>query len=459
MDREKPFKIAYLPLTKANWNNETLENFRKETLQFLNSLPGVEVLGGESMISTEAEALACLEKMEEEQPDLITAHFLTFSLGTIVPMFARRLKKPVLLWSMKEPDPAGGRLQNNSFCAANMNSHFLYRMHVPYFHLHAEPGSPEAKCGLKKAIRVMGAIRTIERMRIGLVGGRVPGFYTSSFDEMLLRTRIGAEVKYITEHELIETARNLSKGEINDAMKIISGDASLHSSDAPEEDQLRKSAALYGAACKLKEKHLVDTMAIRCWPEFIDSKLYGIAVCSVIGHLTNHGITTACEGDIYGTVLMKLAQELSGELPFFCDLIVMEGDFAVAWHCGAAPARLCKKGATPCLCHSATVEGGGVKGVTNEFPLKPGRVTVARLGETRDGDSFRMLIAGGEALDTDLFVRGNPLKIKFDAGCDRVRETIISQGWEHHYVVAYGDLTAELLDVCRILGIETVVMK
>jgi L-fucose isomerase-like protein len=105
------------------------------------------------------------------------------------------------------------------------------------------------------------------------------------------------------------------------------------------------------------------------------------------------------------------------------------------------------------------VEGGGVKGVTNEFPLKPGRVTLARLGEKRDGDGFRMLIATGEGLDTDLFVRGNPLKIKFDAGCDKLREVVINQGWEHHYALSYGDLVPELLDLCRCLDIEPVVVQ
>ena len=134
----KTFKIGYLPLTKANWTNETLEAARKNAKEYLQSLPGVEVIGGDRMIDFEDKAIQELEFFEKERPDMIVAHFMTFSLGVIVPMFAQRLKVPVVLWSMKEPDPKGGRLQNNSFCAANMNSHFMYRMHVPYFHVHAK---------------------------------------------------------------------------------------------------------------------------------------------------------------------------------------------------------------------------------------------------------------------------------------------------------------------------------
>lgn len=453
---ERKFRIGYLPLTKANWTNETLEAAREDARKYLQSLPGVEVIGGEHMIDLEDKAVRELERFEQERPDMIVAQFMTFSLGVVVPMFAQRLNVPVVLWSMKEPDPHGGRLQSNSFCAANMNSHFMYRMHVPYFHVHADPGTDEARNGLQRAVRLVQTIRALKRMRIGIIGGRVPGFFTSSCDEMLLRTKIGPEIKYITEHEVIETARRLTAEELDAAMKIILSDAAVHPSDGPVESQLKKSAALFAAVCKMKDKFLVDSFAMRCWPEFISSDLYGIAVCSTIGHLTNHGYLTACEGDAYGAVMMRIGQLLSGSLPFFCDMIVMEGEYGVAWHCGAAPCSLCHPGFQPQLCHSATVEGGGVKGVTGEFPLHPGRVTIARLGEKRDGDGFRMLIAAGEGLDTDLFVRGNPLKIKFDAGCDKLRETVIRQGFEHHYVLMYGDHADELLELCRLMEIEPV---
>lgn len=157
---------------------------------------------------------------------------------------------------------------------------------------------------------------------------------------MLLRTKIGPEVKFITEHEVIETARKLKPGGARLSHENHPFGCDGHPTDRPSDEQLRKSAALFAAVGKMKEKFLVDTFAMRCWPEFIADDLYGIAVCSTIGHLTNHGFLTACEGDAYGAVMMRMAQELTGDLPFFCDMIVMEGDYGVAWHCGAAPGRL-----------------------------------------------------------------------------------------------------------------------
>ena len=58
-----------------------------------------------------------------------------------------------------------------------------------------------------------------------------------------------------------------------------------------------------------------------------------------------------------------------------------------------------------------------------------------------------------------LFVRGNPLKVKFDAGCDALRNELLNNGWEHHFSMTYGDLTEELLALGRAWDIETTVIR
>ena len=91
------FKIGYLPLSKVNWTNDTLEAARADAVKFLGNLPGVEVTAPDHMLSLEDEAIEVLGQWEQNRPDLIVAHFLTFSLGVVPPMFAQRLKVPVLL--------------------------------------------------------------------------------------------------------------------------------------------------------------------------------------------------------------------------------------------------------------------------------------------------------------------------------------------------------------------------
>lgn len=451
---KKKFKIGFLPLTKANWTNDVMEAQRAKAREMLQSIPDVEVVGGEAMIDVEPKAMREYEIFERERPDIIVAFYATFALGVIVPRFAKNLKTPVILWSIPEPDPAGGRLQANSFCATNMNAHFLWRFHVPYFHVHGAIDSAEAQKGLERAVRIARAADTVSKMRIGVIGGRVPGFYTSCCSEMLLRDKIGPEVKYITMLEVVNAAKNMPEERVVEALKIIESDTCC--APTASAGDVRKSAALFAAVAEMKEKFLVGNFTLRCWPEVISEDLYGITACSTIGHLNNHGLLTVCEGDVYAAVMLRLEKELSGQDPFFCDMIVCEGDHAVLWHCGAAPCSLRKEGFKSKLTNSSTV----VKcGVTHEFPLKAGRITLARLGETRDGSRFRMFIATGTGLDTDLFVRGNPLKVKFDAGCEKIRDVVFNQGFEHHFSMAYGDISKELLEYCRIMDIEPVLVQ
>ena len=60
----KTFKIGYMPLSKVNWTNDTLEAARENALTFLKSLPDVEVIGPDHMLTLEGEAIELLEQFE-----------------------------------------------------------------------------------------------------------------------------------------------------------------------------------------------------------------------------------------------------------------------------------------------------------------------------------------------------------------------------------------------------------
>jgi L-fucose isomerase-like protein len=175
--------------------------------------------------------------------------------------------------------------------------------------------------------------------------------------------------------------------------------------------------------------------------------------------LNNAKIPSSCEGDVLGAVLMKMQASLSGGIPFFADLISFDypKNTAVLWHCGAAPSAICRTFSETTLSQHFRVDGGNKKGLTNEFTLKPGPVTLAQLDE--DGDGYRMLIAKGTALDTEPFIRGNPLNVKFDCSVEKLVGTIMTEGFKHHYTMVHADIESELIELCRWLGIAPVLVK
>ena len=444
-------KVGYAPQAKPSWINATLEDTRRRSIAALEALD-VEVVAG-PLLTSDAEAEQLATEFRRCDIDVMVVHYLTFSLGSMTPLLAQRVGVPVIFWGMPEPPFDGGRIKSNSFCAVNMNSHALRKLRHPYSFVFGMPDAIADDMAVQ--FRVAGCIKRLRTAKIGMVGSRVPGFYTSCFNEMALRRELGVEVRYIDLLEIVDAADKLSDEAAEAAYARIT--SATNSCDKVSEDQLRKGARLYGAFKQFEETLGLDGFAVKCWPQFGD--IYGIGVCSTLGQLTDDGVVAACEGDLYGAVAMLILRELSGAAPFYCDLISFEeeANVGVAWHCGAAPVSLCAEGCSSALGLHSVMDGGNVKGITHDFPLKCGPVTFTQLGEGDDGD-YRFLIAKGEALRTEQMLPGNPLRISFETSLDTLRETVIGGGFSHHYTVGYAPLEAELRQLCEWLHIAPVVL-
>ncbi|MBN2643196.1 MAG: L-fucose/L-arabinose isomerase family protein [Victivallales bacterium] len=442
-------KVGYMSLVKGSWINDKLEGQRQQALRDLENLDA-EIVDCGMLIQSETEAEAVYRKFEDAQVDVILAHFITFSLGSIVPGMAVKLRKPVIFWSEPEPPMTGGRIAANSFCATNMNAHALWKMHLKYtlVYGHADAVVPE----LNRQLKVFECVKALKRVRIGSLGGRVPGFYTSDFNELAMREKFGAEVEGITLLELVKVAESIGKDELDEALAMVKGSCICKITD----EELNKGAALLAAFRKLSAKYRLDAWTARCWPEFSD--IYGIGVCHILGCMTQIGIPVACEGDAYGALAMMMVKILSGSDAFFCDLISFDqhGDTGLFWHCGAAPVSLCKDGCTPQLLKHSIIDGGDKKGIAVEFPLKPGPVTVVRIGDARDGNGYRLLSIGGEGVDTTQLLHGTPLTVKFNRPAEELVEKLVDSGFEHHYVLCHGDVRKELRLFAKMLDMELV---
>ena len=442
-------KVGYLSLVKGSWINDRLEGQRQQTLNELAKLDA-EIVDCSLLIQSEVEAEAVYRKFAAAQVDVILAHFITFSLGSIVPGMAVKLRKPVIFWSEPEPPMTGGRIAANSFCATNMNAHALWKMGLKYNLVYgtARTALPE----LARQFKVIDCIKKLQDVRIGSLGGRVPGFYTSDFNELGMRGKFGAEVEVITLLELVNVAGSIKGEELAAAVKEVKGKSKCLVSD----DELNKGAALFAAFRRLTGKYRLDAWTARCWPEF--SEIYGIGICHILGCMTNSGVPVACEGDVYGALAMLTVKALSGSDAFFCDLISFDqqGDTGLFWHCGAAPVSLCKPGCTPELRKHSIIDGGDKKGIAVEFPLKPGPVTVMRIGDTRDGKGYRLLSISGEGIETGQMLHGTPLKVRFKRPAAELIEKLVDSGFEHHYVLCHGDIVKELRQFAKLLDLELI---
>jgi L-fucose isomerase-like protein len=98
-------------------------------------------------------------------------------------------------------------------------------------------------------------------------------------------------------------------------------------------------------------------------------------------------------------------------------------------------------------------------GVLNISKVKTGRVTLCRLASR--GDHYKMHIVTGEAVSPRRWEEAGwdqpapqlpSLEIVLDTPVGDFAQKVLSQ----HYILAYGDHRSQLIDFCRLLGIEVI---
>jgi L-fucose isomerase-like protein len=90
----------------------------------------------------------------------------------------------------------------------------------------------------------------------------------------------------------------------------------------------------------------------------------------------------------------------------------------------------------------------------NQFPLKPGRVTLARMSQSRG--MHRVVIGGGQMIRQPLAFHGTSGVIRFDRPVDDVMTTVLDEGLEHHFGIVYADVRNELRALAALLGLPVV---
>lgn len=438
-------KLGYIPISKSTFDIEWAKNISMQTFNVLKNFKEAEIIKSKTILSS-LDLVEVIDYFKKEQIELIVIHFCTFCFGNIVPTLATNLNVPIILLSLPDPDFDGSKIRSNAFCALNMNSHILYKMNIKYRSIFSSLQNNKLNQDLEKIISAIYVIKNIRNKRIGLIGSRAPGFYTSNFDELKLRKEMGIEVEYIDISKVYDYAEKISKKEIINTDGYVR--QYVDSISNISEHDYQKLIKIFSSLLKISEEYGLNAFAIKCWPEFMED--YGIAICPILGMLNSHGLSASCEGDIYGVVTMLIQKYISGKTPFFSDFIYMDtSNIGLFWHCGSAPCDLAKNKSDVTLRNYPKLQKGTPEnGCTFNFSInaKNKEVSISRLGTDINGD-FRMLNISAAGREVDEILRGNTCKVKFHSSIDIIKKTILNNGFEHHYSVILSDISAELAEI------------
>jgi L-fucose isomerase-like protein len=386
--------------------------------------------------------------------DLLIVLQATFADSSMVMHLAEGVDAPVLLWAVPEAR-TGGRLRLNSFCGINLAAHALKRAGRAYDYVYtpadeAPPSDPAALEKVRTLALAGRARRLLRQARIGRVGEHPPGLDTCAVDQEALAHKFGIEIVQVALEDVFRATRMTDPQEV----EAIYQDLSIRLDGLPELDQaaLRRTLGSYLALRQLAEREQLDGLAVRCWPEFFTE--LGCAACGAMSMLSDELTPCSCEADVNGTVTQLILQWLAGRPAFGTDLVAvdLEEDIAVVWHCGLAPLSM----ADPAVPPRGTIHSNRQLPLLMEFPLKPGRITVARLSEA-SGEP-RLVVAGGEMQQAPMSFSGTSGVLRFDRPVAQVLDTLLSEGLEHHVSLTYGDHTRALLALARMLDLPVLTL-
>lgn len=428
---------------------------------------GHEIIGGETLLFDAEATVSALDMLKSRELDLVLILQVTFTDASMTVRIASELNAPMAVWAFPEPR-LGGRLRLNAFCGLNLAAHALGLNDKAFSYAYSAPTETDVNALLADFLSgnrqasprkgeevtadtsaVNGAIENLKGKRIGRIGERPEGFDTCRYNANTVEHLTGVTVDEIALDDLFQTARKVPADTISASRNIVSELGGLAEVDQP---QLDKSLALHGALQDMQKGKDYSAFAIRCWPETFTE--YGGAICGPVGMMGETKVPCACEADVYGALTNLLVQELTGLPPFLVDLVDLDeaSETGVVWHCGQAPISMCDPAFEP----QAGIHSNRKMPLLFEFPLKPGRVTLARISQARGEQS--LFVATGEMQAAPLAFSGTAGVMRFDAGIKETLKAVMDAGLEHHTTLAYGDHAETLTAAASALGLPVIMV-
>jgi len=408
------------------------------------TVAGFTLVGPETLVSTAEDVAAATEQLTDQPLDALLVLQATFADSGMILALAQAIDAPLLLWAVPEAR-TGGRLRLNSLCGINLAGHALTRAGITYDYVYAAPddaGAVEQVRTLAQAGRVR---RRLHGARIAQVGAHPAGFPTCAADPNALKRTFGLELVRVDLPAVFEGVRAAESQQVAAvAQELGERVAGL---DAVDQTALRGTLGTYLTLRDLAARERLDGLAVRCWPEFFTE--LGCAACGSMSMLSDEFTPCSCEADVNGTITQLILQEISGAPAFGSDVVSfdLDEDVAIFWHCGLAPLSMADPAFTP----RATIHSNRRLPLLMEFPLRPGRMTIARLSEATG--SYRLVVGSGEMVRAPLSFSGTSGALRFDRPARAVLDTIMREGLEHHLSLTYGDHVAALLALARMLDL------
>ena len=306
----------------------------------------------------------------------------------------------------------------------------------------------------KKVANFAVAAAAAEKLRsakIGHMGYRDMNLYGTMFDGPSLKRVVGAEIETF---EMLEIYQRYQKVTEAEKQAVIDNAISQwHFLKQAKPEGLQMAAGYYLALKSLIAERGYEAISLKD----VDGmkKLLGFPPAPIFMLLADcEGVCTVPENDALGSVTQLMVKYLTGQCAFYLEFYEFMEDRVLAGVPDYVPGEVTDGGVQV----MPAAFGELSEGILNVSKVKPGEVTLCRL--TSCGDKYYMHMVKGEGVTPRKWEEAGwtqpapqlpGLEIKL-ADVEDFAQKVMCQ----HYIVAYGDQTEKMQNLCRILGIEVI---
>ena len=302
--------------------------------------------------------------------------------------------------------------------------------------------------------------RAFKYSKIGYLGHTYEGMYDMNTDPTAFTTSFGSHVQMLEMCDLAKLVDEVTQEEIDDKIKEIK---SMFDVAEPGYDPITKpikeadmiwSARTASALDKLVSNFNLTGLAY--YYRGLNNNLYErIASSLILGNslLTAKGIPLAGEADLKTCAAMLIMDRIGAAGSFaelhpcdFTDDIVMVG------HDG--PHNIKISDSRPVIRGLDVFHGKSGSGISVEFSIKAGDITLLGISQTKDG-RFKMISIEGTSLKGEIPKTGNT-NTRCHFGCDTAEfvEKWCAAGPTHHFALGTGHVNSLIRKVSKVLNME-----
>lgn len=450
---------------------ERLIGYQRDVEAHLTRLGATVVSGG--MIDTPEAGRAAGEQFAREDLDLLVCSIGTYATSSQVLPVVQRQRAPVLVLNLQpvaaldyERTDTAEWLANCTVCSVPELAGVFARARIPFNVVTGTLYDDDRAWGsIGEWVTAAGVARTLKHARFGFLGHTYPGMLDMHTDIAMHQAQLGTHIELLEMEDLQARTNAATDGEVAAKEAEIRATFTFAESGsdaiaAPVTDAALNHAARI--ACGLERMatdFALDGLAYY-YRGLDNGPFEQLAAGLIVGNslLTAHGIPTAGEGDLQTCVAMLIMDRL-GVGGSFTEFMAMDFNDEILLMGHDGPGHLAISDAPPTLRALAVFHGKSGGGLSVEFTVRTGPITILGLTQTADG-RLKLLAAEGECVPGPVLRTGNTnSRLKFADGPTAFIERWCAEGPTHHVALGLGHQASTLRKLSRALGIDLAVIE